>query len=56
MNKKDKFYYFNFEDPKAVNFELSDFEKLDDVFKEEFGECDYFFLMKFKMLINRNYT
>lgn len=43
MKRMKKFYYFNFEDPKAVNFELSDFEKLNDVFKEEFGECEHYF-------------
>lgn len=37
-------YYFNFEDPKATNFDVNDFEKLDELFQEEFGqgECYYF--------------
>jgi predicted AAA+ superfamily ATPase len=37
-------YYFNFEDPKATNFDLNDFQKLDELFREEFGqrECYYF--------------
>lgn len=37
-------YYFNFEDPKATNFDLNDFQKLDELFWEEFGqrECYYF--------------
>lgn len=38
-----KVCYFNFEDPNAVNFELSDFQKLDLIFKEEYGDCDYYF-------------
>ena len=36
-------YYFNFEDPKATNFEVSDFERLEEVFKEEYGNNNYFF-------------
>jgi uncharacterized protein len=37
-------YYFNFEDPKATSFELGDFQKLEELFSESFGqeEC-YFF-------------
>ncbi len=37
------FYYFNFEDPRAVDFEVRDFQKLNKVFAEEFGNSDYFF-------------
>lgn len=37
------FYYFNFEDPSAVNFKLSDFETLNQVFNEEYGESKYYF-------------
>jgi len=37
------FYYFNFEDPKAVTFEITDFEKLDEAFHEEFGNQYYYF-------------
>jgi predicted AAA+ superfamily ATPase len=36
-------YYFNFEDPKASGFELADFEKLDEIFFEEYGNQDYYF-------------
>lgn len=43
MKKIKHFYYFNFEDPRAVNFEVSDFQKLDEVFKEEIGASDYYF-------------
>lgn len=38
-----KFYYFNFDDPRAVGFSLPDFERLDDAFLEEFGASDYYF-------------
>jgi predicted AAA+ superfamily ATPase len=43
INNVDCFYYFNFEDPRAINFEVADFNKLDQVFHEEFGECPYYF-------------
>lgn len=36
------FYYFNFDDPKAVDFELSDFDRLDKAFSEELGASDYY--------------
>ena len=36
-------YYFNFDDPKAAGFEVEDFEKLDQVFHEEFGESEHYF-------------
>jgi len=44
MKKNDGKYYFNFEDPRATGFETNDFQKLDEVFREEYGasEC-YFF-------------
>lgn len=37
------FYYFNFEDPRAMDFEASDFQKLNEVFKEECGKSDLYF-------------
>jgi len=43
MNQVSCFYYFNFEDPRAMQFEVSDFEKLNQVFAGEFGECVYYF-------------
>lgn len=44
MKETNGKYYFNFEDPKATSFELADFQKLDELFSESFGqeEC-YFF-------------
>ncbi len=35
--------YFNFEDPRTVNFELQDFEKLIEIFKESSNNNLYFF-------------
>jgi predicted AAA+ superfamily ATPase len=43
MKKLDSFYYFNFEDPRAISFELNDFDKLDAIFHEEFGDTRYYF-------------
>ena len=43
MNKVKNFYYFNFEDARAGNFVLSDFEKLDEIFHELYGESNYYF-------------
>lgn len=37
------FYYFNFEDPRVMDFEALDFQKLDEVFKEECGQSDFYF-------------
>lgn len=43
MKKVKNFYYFNFEDTRAINFELEDFQKLDDVFIEEYHNQKYYF-------------
>ena len=44
MEKQDKqWYYLNFEDPRLINFGLDDFEKLEQVFEEEWGEGNDFF-------------
>jgi len=42
MKKKDC-YYLNFEDPRLVNFNLSDFEKLDEIFIELQGKSNKYF-------------
>src|SRR4030042_696403 len=44
MKKLENFYYLNFEDQRLAGFEASDFEKLNDSFKELFGETKYYFL------------
>jgi len=43
MKETNGFYYFNFEDPRAVSFELEDFQKLDNIFAEEYGTQKYYF-------------
>ncbi len=43
MKKVESCYYFNFEDTRVAGFEASDFEKLDAVFREEYGDCDIYF-------------
>ena len=44
MKKSNSSYYFNFEDPRATSFELNDFQKLDEIFEEEYGKSDNYFL------------
>lgn len=43
MKKFKDFYYFNFDDIRAANFEVEDFQKLDEVFLEEYGNMNYYF-------------
>lgn len=43
MKKIKNFYYFNFEDPRVVDFTIDDFQKLNEVFLEEYGEGGYYF-------------
>ena len=43
MEKIKGYYYFNFEDSRATDFEISDFEKLDEIFHEEYKDQDYYF-------------
>ena len=43
MKKIKKYYYFNFEDIRSIGFTVKDFEKLDEIFKENFGESDHYF-------------
>ncbi|MEK6835086.1 MAG: ATP-binding protein [Nanoarchaeota archaeon] len=43
MGKSKNFYYLNFEDSRIANFEVEDFQKLDEVFLEEYGSRDYYF-------------
>lgn len=43
MPRRKDFYYFNFEDPRLAGFEAEDFQKLDDVFVEEYGPSSYYF-------------
>ncbi|MBI2669013.1 ATP-binding protein [Candidatus Woesearchaeota archaeon] len=43
MKKLKGFYYFNFEDSRAGDFDIGDFEKLDLIFHEEYKEQNYYF-------------
>jgi|SRR3989344_6064774 len=43
MKRIGKGYYFNFEDPRVLSFSVSDFQKLDEAFLQECGECDTYF-------------
>ena len=43
MQKVKGFYYFNLEDSRLADFKLADFEKLDKIFHEEWGEQEYYF-------------
>ncbi len=43
MKMYKNFYYFNFEDQRITGFDVSDYEKLDDVLHEEFGQCKLYF-------------
>src|SRR3989344_782632 len=43
MKKAKDFYYFSFDDIRAVNFDVEDFQKLDEIFIEEYGKKEYYF-------------
>ncbi len=43
MKKMKGFYYFNFEDSRAGDFDIGDFEKLDQIFHEEYKDQNYYF-------------
>ncbi|MHB8562117.1 MAG: ATP-binding protein, partial [Thermoplasmataceae archaeon] len=42
LSKLPNFYYLNFEDTRLQSFETSDFEKLVEIFAEEFGESKFY--------------
>lgn len=43
IKSRNNFYYFNFEDQRALEFEVSDFERLDEVFRSEYGDREAYF-------------
>ncbi len=43
MQKVGGFYYFNLEDSRLTDFKVNDFEKLDQIFHEEYGNQNYYF-------------
>jgi predicted AAA+ superfamily ATPase len=44
LKKEPNFYYLNLEDPRLDGFELSDFNKIENIMKELFGEGGIYFL------------
>ncbi len=44
LKKLSNFYYLNFEDTRLIDFESSDFEKLDEIFREEYGDSQFYLL------------
>ena len=44
MQTIENFHYMNFEDTRLVEFDVSDFEKLDEIFMEVNGPVDTYFL------------
>ena len=44
LKKLPNYYYLNFEDTRLIDFESSDFEKLDEVFHTEYGPSDFYLL------------
>jgi predicted AAA+ superfamily ATPase len=43
MQKAGVFYFLTFEDIRLTGFEVEDFIKVEEVFKEEYGEKEFFF-------------
>ncbi len=43
LEKQRNFYFLNLEDPRLEGFELSDFTKIDTIFKEEYGQKGVYF-------------
>ena len=43
LNKQKKFYYLNLEDPRLEGFELGDFNRADEIFKELYGQGGIYF-------------
>ena len=42
LKKLPNFYYLNFEDTRLDGFQVGDFEKLDEIFKEDYSESEYY--------------
>lgn len=43
LSRQKRFYYLNLEDPRLEGFELTDFDKSDEIFKEAYGEGGTYF-------------
>ena len=42
LKKLPNFYYLNFEDTRLDGFQIEDFGKLDEIFREDYGESEYY--------------
>ena len=51
MKKVKGFYYFNFEDSRAADFDVKDFEKLDQIFHEEYKDQIYYFFDEIQNIV-----
>jgi uncharacterized protein len=52
LNNQKISYYLNLEDPRLEGFELSDFNKMEELMYEIYGSKGVFFLMKYKTYLN----
>ncbi len=43
LKSREKFYYLNLEDPNLTDFELKDFIRADEIFKEKYGKRGVYF-------------
>jgi uncharacterized protein len=43
LKKQKNYYFLNLEDPRLTGFELGDFEKTDEIFKESYGKDGVYF-------------
>lgn len=48
--KIKSFYYISFEDPRLSGFDLTDFERLEEIFKKVYGETDYYFFDEIQLV------
>lgn len=48
--KIKSYYYISFEDPRLSGFDLTDFERLEEIFKKVYGETDYYFFDEIQLV------
>ncbi len=48
--KIKNYYYVSFEDPRLSGFDLTDFERLEDVFQKVYGNTNYFFFDELQLI------
>ncbi|MEK6874154.1 MAG: ATP-binding protein [Nanoarchaeota archaeon] len=44
------YYYVSFEDPRLSGFDLTDFERLEEIFQKVYGETDYYFFDEIQLV------